>query len=67
MIVKELESAGIPTVQVCNMTPVAVSQGVKRMFTSASIKYPFGNPAMSAQDEFDYRVQTVKEALDYLV
>ncbi|HHU07831.1 MAG TPA: hypothetical protein GXZ59_05750 [Clostridiaceae bacterium] len=63
MITKVLEEAGIPTVQVCNMVPIAVSQGVNRIYTSSSIKYPFGNPSMPPPDEKQYRLKMAKEAL----
>ena len=66
MVTKELERAGIPTVQVCNMTPVSESVGVNRISPSRSIKYPLGNPEMSPEDEVADRIKKTGEALEYL-
>jgi glycine reductase len=66
VITKELERAGIPTVQVCNMTPVAESVGVSRICPSQSIKYPLGNPDLSKEDEILDRVKKTETALQYL-
>jgi len=63
---KELERAGIPTVQYCNMTPVANAVGVSRIIESASIKYPFGNPDVPAQLELEDRISRLRFALDRL-
>jgi len=60
---KELEKAGIPTVQYCNMTPVADSVGVNRVMQSASIKYPFGNPGVPPDIEYEERVSRLRSAL----
>ncbi len=66
MIVKELERAGIPTVQYCNMTPVAESIGVNRICPSTSIKYPFGAPDLPPEEEKAARVKMLERALDCL-
>ena len=66
MITKELERAGIPTVQVCNMTPVAESVGVSRICPSQSIKYPLGNPELEKEEEVEDRVKKTGAALEYL-
>jgi len=63
---KELELAGIPTVQYCNMTPVAQAVGVNRIMESASIKYPFGNPDVPEAIEYEERVGRLRVALDRL-
>ena len=63
---KELERAGIPAVQYCNMTPVANAVGVNRIMESASIKYPFGNPDVTEEIEFEERVNRLRDALDRL-
>jgi len=63
---KELERAGIPSVQYCNMTPVANAVGVNRIMESASIKYPFGNPDIPADLEYEERVARLRDALDRL-
>ena len=66
MIVKEIERAGIPIVQVCNMVPVANSVGVKRLFASKSIKYPFGFPELDKEGEVKKRTEMLEQALDEL-
>ena len=60
---KELERAGIPTVHYCNMTPVSSAVGTNRIMESASIKYPFGNPHVPADKEYEERVTRLKAAL----
>ena len=40
---KELERAGLPTVQVSTMTPVAVMVGANRIVPAAGIIHPLGN------------------------
>lgn len=66
MITTELEKAGIPTVQICNMVPVANSVGVKRIFPSASVKYPLGAPELPIEEEKQQRYKTAKAALERL-
>jgi len=63
---RELELAGIPVVQCCNMTPVADSVGVNRIFETASIKYPFGNPGVAPEVECEERVTKLRSALELL-
>jgi len=63
---KELERAGIPAVQYCNMTPVANAVGVNRIMESASIKYPFGNPNVTADLEYEERITRLRSALERL-
>ncbi len=63
MITTELESAGIPTVQICNMVPVANSVGVKRIYPSASVKYPLGSPDLPLAEEQAARRANLRAAL----
>jgi len=63
---RELERAGIPAVQYCNMTPVANAVGVNRIVESTSIKYPFGNPDVPADLEYEERVSDLRAALERL-
>jgi glycine reductase complex component B subunit gamma len=67
VITKELERAGIPTVQICNMVPVADSVGVKRIYPSKSVKYPMGEPELPLDEEKADRYKRAKEALEYLL
>jgi len=66
VITKELERAGIPAVQICNMTPVSVSVGVNRIFPSQSVKYPLGNPELEKTDEILDRAHKTEKALGFL-
>lgn len=66
MICKELERAGIPTVQWCNMIPVAKAIGVNRIMESPSIKYPFGAPELKPDQEKEARVKMLRKALEGL-
>lgn len=66
MISRELEKAGIPVVQVCNMTPVANAVGVNRIWTSASIKYPLGVPEVTPEAEKKERIKMTREVLEEL-
>ena len=63
---RELERAGIPTVQCCNMIPVANAVGVNRIKESTSIKTPFGNPNVSAEVEYQERESSLRQALEKL-
>lgn len=66
MISRELERAGIPTVQYCNMVPVAKAMGVNRIMESSSIKYPFGAPELKPEEEKQERVKMLRAALQKL-
>jgi len=63
---RELELAGVPVVQVCNMLPVANAVGVNRVMEAASIKYPFGNPGVPPEIEYEERVTRLRSALERL-
>ena len=66
MITHELERAGIPVVQVCNVYPAATPIGVTRMYFSPRIKYPLGVVDVDADIEHKKRVQMVEGALNML-
>jgi hypothetical protein len=48
------------------MTPVANAVGVNRIEASASIKYPFGNPGVPPELEYEERVTRLRAALERL-
>jgi len=48
------------------MLPVAKAVGVNRLMESASIKYPFGNPDVTKDLEYEERVSRLRSALDRL-
>lgn len=65
-MVKEIERAGFPVVQMCNLIPVAVSVGSNRIVPTISIPYPLGNPADSKDHQWKLRYHRVGVALDSL-
>lgn len=62
----ELERAGIPTAQICSLTPVATSVGSNRMVPSVSVLHPVGNPALGPEVERKLRRAIVERALEAL-
>lgn len=66
MITKELERAGLPTVQVTNLTKIAEGIGANRILKGNSVLHVFGNPAVPGDGEKAYRKAMVKRALEML-
>ncbi len=60
---KEIERAGIPTVQICSMTQVAATIGSPRIVTGMSVLHPTGNPTLTPEAEQAARRLVVVEAL----
>ena len=65
-MVKELEKAGFPIVQMCNLIPVARTVGANRIVPTISIPYPMGDPSKTTEEQFEMRYNMVKTALDAL-
>lgn len=65
-MVKEIEKAGIPIVQLCNLIPVATTVGANRMAPAISIPYPLGNPEDPYEEQFKLRCERVRTALEAL-
>lgn len=65
-MVKEIEKAGIPVVQMCNLVPVAQTVGVNKIVPTISIPYPLGDPSTSIEVQHKLRYDRVKRALDSL-
>ena len=63
---RELERAGLPTVQVSTMTPVAVMVGANRIVPAAGIIHPLGSADLSPDDEKALRRRIVEQALQAL-
>lgn len=63
---KEIERAGIPIVQVTNLTKIAEGIGSRRIFRGNSVLHVFGNPAMPKEQEVKYRKKLAEEALAML-
>jgi glycine reductase len=65
-MVKELEKAGFPIVQMCNLIPVASTVGANKIVPTISIPYPLGDPATSKDAQWKLRLSRVKTALEAL-
>ncbi len=65
-MVKEIERAGIPIVQMCNLIPVATTVGANKIVPTISIPYPLGDPATSKEAQWKLRYHRVEVALDSL-
>jgi len=63
---KEIERAGIPIVQVTNLTKIAEGIGSNRILRGNSVLHVFGNPSLPKANEKAYRKSMVKKALDML-
>ncbi|MBI3302108.1 MAG: glycine/betaine/sarcosine/D-proline family reductase selenoprotein B [Deltaproteobacteria bacterium] len=60
---KEIERAGIPTVQICSMMQVATTIGSPRIVPGVSVLHPTGNPVLDPEAEQATRRAVVAEAL----
>ena len=65
-MVKEIDRAGIPGVQMCNLIPVATTVGSNKIVPTISIPYPLGDPATSKEQQWKLRYHRVGVALDAL-
>lgn len=65
-MVKEIERAGIPVVQMCNLIPVATTVGSNKIVPTISIPYPLGDPDTSKEQQWKLRYHRVGVALDAL-
>jgi glycine reductase len=65
-MVKTIEKAGIPIVQMCNLIPVATTVGANRMVPTISIPYPLGDPNDPPTEQYKLRYHRVGVALDAL-
>ncbi len=65
-MVKEIERAGLPVVQMCNLLPVAKTTGANRIVPTISIPYPLGDPKTSREEQNKLRYHRVGVALSAL-
>ncbi len=65
-MVKEIERAGFPVVQMANLIPVALTAGANKIVPTISIPYPLGDPATSKEEQLKLRRHRVEVALDAL-
>ena len=65
-MVKEVEKAGFPIVQMCNLIPVANTVGSNRIVPTISIPYPLGDPATTKEEQWKLRYHRTKVAVESL-
>lgn len=65
-MVKEIERAGFPIVQMCNLIPVARTVGANRIVPTISIPYPLGDPGTTKEEQWNLRYSRVGTALEAL-
>ena len=65
-MVKEIERAGVPVVQMCNLIPVAKTVGSNRIVPTISIPNPLGDPSTSKEEQWKLRYHRTKVALESL-
>lgn len=63
---KEIERAGLPIVQITNLTNIAEGIGVHRILKGNSVLHVFGNPKLPEEHEKIYRKEMVKKAMGML-
>ena len=63
---KEIERAGIPTVQICTMTQVATGIGSPRIVLGQSVLHPTGDPSLTPDAERAARRAVIVQALNAL-
>lgn len=66
MITKEIQRAGIPVIQVTNLTKIAEGIGANRILRGNSVLHVFGNPSLPLPSEKAYREERVVRALQML-
>ena len=66
MITKEIQRAGIPVIQVTNLTKIAEGIGSNRIMKGNSVLHVFGDPTLPLPSEQANREERVKKALDML-
>ena len=65
-MVKEIEKAGFPIVQMANLIPVAETVGANKIVPTISIPYPLGDPNTPPAEQWKLRYHRVGVALDAL-
>lgn len=66
MITKEIQRAGIPVIQVTNLTKIAEGMGANRILRGNSVLHVFGDPSLPLPSEQAYRERRVQQALHML-
>jgi betaine reductase len=66
VITKEIQRAGIPVVQVTNLTKIAEGIGANRIMRGNSVLHVFGDPTLPKEAEENYRRERALKALNML-
>ena len=60
---KEVERAGIPTVLITSLSTVALKVGANRVLQGKRFSHPCGDPALTPEDERQWRLELLRTAL----
>lgn len=63
---KEIDRAGLPIVQVANLTKIALGVGSNRVLQGAGVMFPLGNPSLPPEIEQNFREDMIRKALNLL-
>ena len=63
---KEFEKAGLPTVIVTALAPLAKRTGANRIVTGVAMSYPCGDPFLASSEEGELRRKIVETAFEAL-
>lgn len=63
MMVKEIESNGVPIVHMVNMVPVAKGIGSNRIVKTYGISFPMNDPNATPEEQKNQRYELVRLAL----
>ena len=63
---KEFERAGLATVLITAMSPLAQSVGANRIVRGRAVPNPFGDPAIGPDEEYSFRKRVLERALEAL-
>ncbi|MXP78469.1 hypothetical protein GN277_24955 [Lachnospiraceae bacterium WCA-9-b2] len=63
---KEIERAGIPIVQVTNLTKIAEGIGSHRIMRGNSVLHVFGNPSLPKTQEIKFRKELSEKVVHML-
>ena len=58
-----MEKAGLPTVLVTALSPLAQAVGANRIVGGKAVSHPFGDPTLVPEEERRYRRRVVEQAL----
>lgn len=61
-----IEQKGIPVVQVTSLVQIASNTGISRVVKGNDICYPFGNPLLSTNSEYEYRKHLTLQSVQLL-